>query len=129
MTLARLSGLSLALATLAGCDAPSALLGPDAPQGIEGQALLGPMCPVVQVDNPCPDQPYAAWIDVLDRNGRPATRLRADQEGRFRVGLEPGAYVLHPESGDPLPRAGDQEVEVPVGKYVTVTVSFDTGIR
>lgn len=45
------------------------------------------------------------------------------------MGLRPGRYMLVPESGDPFPRASEQEVVVAVGVYTEVTVSFDTGIR
>lgn len=86
--LLRARPLAVALA-LSACGADDALLGPDAPQGIDGVGA----------------------------------------DGRFRVGLEPGAYRLRPESGDPLPAAGEQEVTLPAGVWVEVTVSFDTGIR
>jgi hypothetical protein len=119
----------LALTALFGCGGSSALLGPDALQGIDGQVLLGPMCPVQQASDPCPDQPYQAWIDVLDHGGATVTRVHSGSDGRFHVGLTPGGYVLHPESGNPLPRATDQQVEVAAGSYTRVTVSFDTGIR
>ena len=119
----------LSAGLLAACSNSSALLGPDAAQGIDGLVLLGPMCPVAQPGDPCPDQPYQAWIDILDAGGKNVTRLQSGTDGRFRVGLEPGTYVVHPESGDPLPRASDQQVEVTGGTYTSVTVSFDTGIR
>jgi len=105
------------------------LLGPEAAQGIEGIVLLGPQCPVESLENPCPDLPYQALIDVRDRNGNRVTRIRSGEDGRFRVGLRPGLYILDPESGDPFPVAGEQEVRVEEGVYTEVTVSFDTGIR
>lgn len=111
-----------------GCQAGSALLGPDALQGIDGLTLLGPMCPVQQADS-CPDQPYQAWLSIYASSGRRVTRLQTGPDGRFHVGLEPGAYTLQPESGDPLPRASDQTVEVTPGSFVAVTIHFDTGIR
>jgi hypothetical protein len=120
--------LSATLAAAMGC-ASSSLLGPEAPQGIEGQVMLGPMCPVAQVSDPCPDQPYQAWIDIHDAGGKYVTRFQSDTDGRFRVGLEPGSYVLHPESGNPLPRASDQQVDVAAGVYTAVIIDFDTGIR
>jgi hypothetical protein len=120
---------SATTAAATACAASSSLLGPDAPQGIEGQVTLGPMCPVVQAGNPCPDQPYQAWIDIHDAGGKYVTRIQSDTDGRFRVGLEPGSYELHPESGNPLPRASDQQVEVAAGAYTAVTIAFDTGIR
>ena len=57
------------------------------------------------------------------------TRVRSDEEGRFRVGLRSGSYILDPESGSPFPTAGEQAVEVDDGVYTEVIVSFDTGIR
>ena len=105
------------------------LLGPDAPQGVEGIVLIGPQCPVQSVDDPCPDLPYRAWISVQRRDGSVVTRLRSDDDGRFRVGLRAGAYVIAPESGDPFPSASPQDVDVREGAYTQVTVSFDTGIR
>jgi len=116
------------LLTLAGCGS-DLLLGPDAAQGIEGIALKGPMCPVVSQDDPCPDQPYPATIVVQDADGRTVTTLHLGNDGRFRVGLEPGRYTLQPRSGDPLPHAGALDVDVPAGVWVDVTVVYDTGIR
>jgi len=105
------------------------LLGPDAAQGIEGLVLIGPQCPVQTAEDPCPDLPFQAWIQVRKVDGSPVTRIRSGEDGRFRVGLRPGPYILDPDSGDPLPVAGDVDVVVRKGAYTSVTVSFDTGIR
>lgn len=117
-----------ALLILAACGSQD-LLGPGAPQGIDGTVLLGPQCPVVSQEDPCPDLPYQAWIVIRGSDGGRVTRIRSDEDGRFRVGLRPGTYVLDPESGDPFPAAGEQEVVVEPGRYTEVLVSFDTGIR
>jgi hypothetical protein len=114
--------------TLTGCGT-SDLLGPDAPQGIEGIVMLGPQCPVQTVDTPCPDLPYQASIIVRRTSGGTITRLRSGEDGRFRVGLRPGSYVLDPEPGDPFPSSTEQEVEVEAGVYTEVVINFDTGIR
>lgn len=105
------------------------LLGPNAAQGIEGTVLLGPQCPVQTADEPCPDRPYEAWINVRTQGGGFVTRIKSGEDGRFRVGLRPGSYVLNPESGDPFPFASDLDVDVRKGAFTVVTVSFDTGIR
>ena len=105
------------------------LLGPSALQGIDGIVLLGPQCPVQGPGNVCPDRPYQAWIDVRGSGGGRVTRVRSGEDGRFRVGLRPGRYVLEPESGSPFPTASEQEVDVEDGVYAEVIVSFDTGIR
>lgn len=107
----------------------SSLLGPEAAQGIEGVALRGPMCPVQTTQNPCPDQPYQAWVQVLDGGGALVTRVRTGADGTFRVGLEPGRYTLDPESGSPFPTASPLDVEVVAGTFSDVVISFDTGIR
>ena len=122
------AGAVAAIALLAACGSTD-LLGPDAAQGIEGLVLIGPQCPVQSLEDPCPDLPYQAWIVVRGEGGDVVTRIRSDEDGRFRVGLRPGSYVLDPESGNPFPIAGPQEVEVVEGVYTEVVVSFDTGIR
>ena len=97
--------------------------------GIEGQVLLGPMCPVIQQGQECPDQPYQATLTIVDRNGIQITQFQSDAQGRFRVPLVPGEYVLHPESPNGLPFAGDQPFSVETGRYTPITVNYDSGIR
>lgn len=97
--------------------------------GIEGQVLLGPICPVVQQGQECPDQPYQATLTVTDRNGVQITQFQTDQQGRFQVSLVPGEYILHPESSNGIPFAGDQSIVVETGRYTQITVHYDSGIR
>ena len=108
---------------------PTDLLGPEAAQGIDGLVLIGPQCPVQSQRDPCPDLPYEASIDVRTSSGAEVTTVRSDAEGRFRIGLRPGSYVLEPLAGNPFPAAGPQPVEVEADRYTEVVVSFDTGIR
>ena len=97
--------------------------------GIQGQVLLGPICPVVQPGQECPDQPYQATLTVTDRNGIQITQFQTDKQGRFQVALVPGEYILHPESPNGLPFAGDQSFVVETGRYTQITVHYDSGIR
>jgi hypothetical protein len=97
--------------------------------GIEGQVLLGPMCPVVQEGQACPDQPYQATLTVTSRNGVQVAQFQSDEQGRFRVSLVPGEYVLHPESPNGIPFAVDQSFTVETGRYTQITVLYDSGIR
>src|SRR5574338_362666 len=76
--------------------------------GIEGQVLLGPMCPVVQPGQECPDQPYQATLTVVDRDGVQIKQFQTDGQGHFSVPLVLGEYTLHPESPSGIPFAGDQ---------------------
>jgi hypothetical protein len=121
-------GALVILLSLAACGS-GGLLGPSAPQGIEGLVLLGPQCPVQTLDDPCPDLPYQAWLMIRRKGGDLVTRIRSDEEGKFRVGLPPGIYTLDPESGNPFPIASSQDVVVEKGRYAEVLVQYDTGIR
>lgn len=97
--------------------------------GIEGQVLLGPMCPVVQQAQGCPDQPYQATLTVTSLNGLQITQFQSDEQGRFQVSLVPGEYILHPESPNGLPFAVDQSFMVATASYTQLTVHYDSGIR
>ena len=97
--------------------------------GIEGQVLLGPTCPVVQEGQDCPDQPYQATLTVTSQNGVQVAQFQSDEQGRFRVSLVPGEYILHPESSNGIPFAGDQSFTVETGRYTQITLHYDSGIR
>ena len=114
---------------LAACDSIAVILGPVGEQGIEGIVLLGPQCPVQSLEDPCPDLPHQAWVEVRTSGGVVTGRFQSGEDGRFRVGLPIGSYVLDPESGDPFPIGSEMNVEVTEGLFTDVTISFDTGIR
>ena len=97
--------------------------------GIEGQVLIGPMCPVMREDQPCPDQPYQAVITILAENGTEIGRVQSDALGHFRVDLAPGTYTLRPEPGEGIAWADEQNVSVGEGQFTQVIVSYDSGIR
>ena len=97
--------------------------------GIEGQVLLGPMCPVVQQGQECPDQPYQATLTVMNRDGVQVTQFQTDDQGRFSIPLVPGEYILHPESPNGIPFAGDQSFMIETGRFTQITVHYDSGIR
>jgi len=97
--------------------------------GIEGQVFVGPMCPVVQQGQACPDQPYQATLTVNSSNGGKIVQFQTDGAGRFKVPLAPGQYILHPETPTGLPFAGEQSFFVEAGKYTQIVVRYDSGIR
>ena len=121
-------GLALFL-TLAACESVIIILGPAGAQGITGIILLGPQCPLESLEDPCPDLPLQAWLEVRTAGGVLVGRVQSDEDGQFRVGLPFGAYILDPESGNPFPVASEMEVDVAEGVFTDVTVNFDTGIR
>jgi hypothetical protein len=97
--------------------------------GIEGQVLIGPMCPVVQAGQECPDEPYQATLTVKNRDGLQIVQFQTDDQGRFSVPLVPGEYILHPESPNGIPFASDQSFSVGTGRFTRIDVHYDSGIR
>jgi hypothetical protein len=86
---------------------------------------------VMQVDEPCPDQPFAATLLIRDSQGRELCSVASGEDGRFQVGLPPGSYEAVPLAGGAsgLPYAAAQWVAVAPGQFTEVIVSYDSGIR
>jgi hypothetical protein len=115
---------------VSGC--AGAIIPADLDSGISGIVLAGPTCPVQMPDDPeCDDQPYAATVVIRSANGRfTVTRYTAGSDGRFRVPLFPGTYLLDPLPGATgFPFSSPQTVVVQSGTFTDVTISYDTGIR
>jgi hypothetical protein len=100
--------------------------------GVKGQALIGPTCPVMRVENPCPDRPYQTSLIVLSLDGQEVTRFETDAEGKFQIPLSPGEYILHadqPRGRPVIPFAADILFTVLPGEFAIVNITFDSGIR
>jgi hypothetical protein len=103
--------------------------GAQSPGTIEGHVLLGPMCPVEQLNSPCPDQPFQATVEVTDGSGRVLASTRSDSSGRFAVDMAPGSYLLR-IGGLSTPRfAKPVSVTVGAGQTATANLTVDSGIR
>jgi hypothetical protein len=103
--------------------------------GIAGRVVSGPTCPVETVPPrpECAPRPLAATLKV-HRIGshRPAIVVRSGADGRFRVRLRAGRYVVKalPESRSPLPRPPlPFDVRVKAGRFTRVRITYDSGIR
>jgi len=97
--------------------------------GVQGEVRIGPVNPVEQpgVQN---DAPYAAALRIKKASGgKVVAETRSAADGSFRVALPPGDYVLEPVNGDPLPIAEPQDFTVGPGRFTTVRVDYDSGIR
>ena len=122
----------LAVVLIAACGGASeAPIDRDGDSGIEGRVTVGPVCPVVRAGVPCPDRPYEAELAILDGSGREVASVRSDAAGSYRIALAPGRYrvVPQPPPGLPLPRGEAVDVTVPPGRFVTLDISYDSGIR
>lgn len=99
--------------------------------GIDGLVTLGPNCPVVRPDQPCPDKPYEATLVVRNAAGVVVARVQSNASGRFAVDVPAGKYVLDPVAPGPgrFPSAAPIDVTVPAAGRASVTVAYDTGIR
>ena len=124
-------GALLALA-VAGCGAASA--NPPA-SGLTGRVVAGPTCPVERVppDPRCAPRPLAATLRITRADGRgPVVVAHSRADGRFRVRLAPGGYVIAAQArrGSPFPRPpAPLRARVHAGRYAAVTITYDTGIR
>ncbi len=97
--------------------------------GVEGQVFIGPICPVVQEGQECPDQPYQAALTVNSPDGRRIVQVQTNEQGRFKIPLEPGEYILHPESPNVMPYASEQTFTVESDKFTQIVVNYDSDIR
>jgi hypothetical protein len=97
--------------------------------GVDGQAFIGPMCPVVQEGQECPDQPYQAVLTINSLTGERIAQIQTEKDGTFQIPLPPGEYILHPESPNVMPFASEQAFTVEEGKFTQIIVTYDSGIR
>lgn len=96
--------------------------------GIEGQVFIGPISPVARIGEP-QERPYQANITVLNRTGQIVTQVQTDAEGHFQVTLEPGTYILRPESPRLLPHSKEQTIIVTSKQLTPVRINYDSGLR
>lgn len=91
--------------------------------------FIGPLCPVVQVGQECPDLPYQADLTVSTSSVKRVVQIHTDENGYFKIPLVPGDYILHPESPNVMPYAIEQSFIVEAGKFTEISVNYDSGIR
>jgi hypothetical protein len=96
--------------------------------GIDGDVILRPVSPVER-PGMVNQRPYEAMIGVANGAGQVVAEVRSDPDGRFRIILEPGRYVLHPASDAIYPQAPAQTVTVVRDKFTPVRIVYDSGIR
>jgi hypothetical protein len=89
-------------------------------------------CPNVRDASPCPDKPLAAIITVLAGDGKTTvTTARTSDDGRFRIPLPPGTYVVRPANttNSVVPVAPEAHVTVADSRFTDLTIHFDSGVR
>ncbi|WP_262060964.1 carboxypeptidase-like regulatory domain-containing protein [Streptomyces sp. STR69] len=126
--------LALAAALSAtGCGDSHGAESPTAPgSGIKGRTMVDGGCPMARDHSPCPDRPLSARLTITGGDGGgTVTETTSDADGHFRIPLPPGSYTIHPANltGAVVPIAQPVSVTVGSGRFTTVDISFDSGIR
>ena len=99
---------------------------------VSGVALSGPHCPVVQnpPDPQCADRPVAdAEIVITNATGDRVDAVRTDADGRFTISLDAGEYTFTPQPVDGLMGTPAAQSGTAGASALTLTFSYDTGIR
>jgi hypothetical protein len=101
---------------------------------LSGLVTIGPICPVVREDTPCPTPPsaYAARkILVMDEQGTKILfTVDIDSQGLYVIDLAPAKYRI-----DLKPNGIDRAAELPAvveihaNSVTTLNVNIDTGLR
>ena len=102
--------------------------------GVTGRVHLGPECPVETVGEPCKDKPAAGSKVTIAKKllgdsyagGEVVARTTTDADGRYRVAVAPGKYLVTAYAGMSCQR---MDAIVEAGAYSKVDISCDTGIR
>ncbi len=117
-------GLLLALAVvLVSCGSR-----PPTDSGVKGLVLAGPSCPAGS-GSPCPsEKPVRMDVAATNAGGRVVATVASGEDGRFKIDLPPGEYVLRAARwpAPPILR-NDVLVRVTAATYVEVTLHADTG--
>lgn len=99
------------------------------PSGIEGVILISPSRPGPARINQPNSAPASNVTFVVMKADAKVTSLTTDPEGRFRVSLPPGHYIVLRD--DPGARIGHWrfEVDVKPGEMTSVRWTADSGMR
>jgi hypothetical protein len=102
--------------------------------GIRGTMLMGPVCPGPQKyipDPKCADRPYHGGLAVISAASEDeVATVTPNQEGKFRIAVPPGKYLIEWIDAQPSGRKFQSSViEVTANHMTDVHLRFDTGMR
>lgn len=103
---------------------------------VGGHVTIGPVCPHENINSPCPVPPelYASVkIGIFRPNKTTLVKSTSpDSSGNYKVGLEPGKYVVSLVGGNAkyeqvngLPKT----ILLSPGENLVLDISIDTGLR
>jgi hypothetical protein len=128
--------IALAAVLQIGCNSPTAptVTTTKVYGRLSGLVKIGPICPVEQVNNPCPTPPsaYAARkILVMDEQGtRELFTVDINAQGLYVIDLVPARYLINLKRTG-IDRTSDlpKVVEIQANSVTTLNVNIDTGLR
>lgn len=117
---------------LAGCGGQEP--GSTTQSGVTGVVHLGPQCPIETPEEPCDDKLAAnVRVTVSERipgdsyaAGAVVAHASTGTDGRYRVAVAPGDYVVTAAAGMSCEL---MDARVTEGEYSQVDIPCDTGIR
>lgn len=105
-------------------------IAPESETGIEGVISVGPIHGGPSRAGVPDSRPFANAAFVVENENGPVTSFTTDDQGRFRLSLAPGHYVVSmKDRKSRLGRYGPFGVDVVAGKMTKVQWNCDTGMR
>jgi hypothetical protein len=96
---------------------------------VQGQVTLSSVCSVVSAAKDCGSRPYVGTLKVMSFDRSQTLRVETDQQGGFELSLNPGLYIVEPETGS-FPALTQQTVRIISGANRTEDLVFEgTGIN
>jgi hypothetical protein len=96
---------------------------------LAGAVRRGPIVPVCAIEQPC-DEPAKGVTLLFSRSDRVVGRVVTDDEGRYRLRLPAGVYMVRRPGAASLDRKLEpNRVRVFAGRRTNVDFFIDTGIR
>lgn len=119
----------LAIALVAGLFGTGSAQATGYRSGLQGTVTRGPTSPACVAEQPC-SAPAGHLTLIFWRDGRIVARTTTDLLGRYRIRLAPARYRVSQTTATTIGR-GLQPLVVRVlsGRFTTVDLSIDTGIR
>jgi hypothetical protein len=101
--------------------------------GIEGITEIKASPPITRENDPEPvARPFQTSLVIVTKNeGREVARVQSGSDGRFRVQLPPGEYIIRALRTTKIgsPRASDHLAKVSPGQFIFVRITFDSGLQ
>jgi hypothetical protein len=100
---------------------------------VKGVVTIGPTCPgpVRQPADPrCNDRPYEATLRIVRRRSHAfVKRFSSRSDGRYRVHLAAGRYLIENARSNRLPSLAPVPVTVREHRFTSISIQFDSGLR